>query len=86
MNRSMPGSYRWDLNASTTTSMSAEEIHELDHNELRELCGHMDAILKDIGYTQSSVDSRMTALAEDRKYQFAKGDPGRAEMMAFIQK
>lgn len=76
--------YRWALKASTTTDMSADEIHELGRTELRELHGRMDAILKDIGYTQGSVGSRMTALAADPKYQFAEGDPGRAEIMEFI--
>jgi uncharacterized protein (DUF885 family) len=45
----------------------------------------MDAILKEIGYTKGTVGERMQALAEDPKYQFAGGDKGRAEIMAFIQ-
>jgi uncharacterized protein (DUF885 family) len=77
--------YQWALKASTTTTMSADEIHELGRNELRELHGRMDAILKDIGYSQGSVGARMTALAADPAYQFAQGDPGRAEIMTFIQ-
>jgi uncharacterized protein (DUF885 family) len=77
--------YRWALKASTTTAMTPEEIHQLGRDELRDLHGRMDAILKDIGYTDGSVGARMTALAADPKYQFAEGDPGRAEIMAFIQ-
>jgi uncharacterized protein (DUF885 family) len=45
----------------------------------------MDPILRDIGYTDGSVGARMTALSEDPRYKFAEGDPGRAEIMAFIQ-
>ncbi len=77
--------YRWALKASTTTSMTPDEIHELGRSELRDLHARMDAILRDIGYTDGSVGARMTALAADPKYQFAEGDPGRAEIMAFIQ-
>jgi uncharacterized protein (DUF885 family) len=76
--------YQWALKASTTTNMTPEEIHQLGHSELRDLHSQMDTILKSIGYTQGSVGARMTALAEDPRYQFAEGDPGRAEIMAFI--
>jgi uncharacterized protein (DUF885 family) len=45
----------------------------------------MDTILKEIGYAQGTVGERMKALAKDPRYQFADGDAGRAEIMAFIQ-
>jgi uncharacterized protein (DUF885 family) len=76
--------YQWALKASTTTTMTPDEIHELGRSELRELHGQMDTILKEVGYTQGSVGERMKGLANDPKYQFADGDPGRAEIMAFI--
>ena len=76
--------YRWALRASTTTTMTPDEIHELGQEELRELHAQMDTILKEVGYTQGSVGERMQALAEDPRYQFSEGDPGRAEIMAFI--
>ena len=76
--------YRWALKASTTTTMSPDEVHELGQSELKRLQAEMDTILKAIGYTQGSVGERMKALAKDPKYAFAEGDPGRAEIMAFI--
>jgi uncharacterized protein (DUF885 family) len=76
--------YRWALKASTTTSMSPDEIHEMGRRELEALHARMDEILKGAGYTQGSVGERMKALARDPKYKFAEGDPGRAEIMAFI--
>ena len=76
--------YRWALKASTTTSMSPEEIHELGRSELQRLHVQMDAILKEVGYSQGSVGTRMQALAKDPKYRFSEGDKGRAEIMAFI--
>ena len=77
--------YRWALKASTTTSMAPDEIHQMGLDQVAELHGRMDSILKSLGYTQGTVGSRMTALSDDPRYKFADGDPGRAEIMAFIQ-
>ncbi|HWK42158.1 MAG TPA: DUF885 domain-containing protein [Croceibacterium sp.] len=77
--------YAWGLRASTTTRMTPEEIHEMGLTQLDEIHGRMDPILRDLGYTQGSVGDRMTALGEDPRFKFADGDPGRAEIMAFIQ-
>jgi uncharacterized protein (DUF885 family) len=77
--------YRWALKASTTTTFSPDEIHELGRTELERLHAEMDGILKTIGYSQGAVGARMQALAKDPRYQFAEGDKGRAEIVAFIQ-
>lgn len=77
--------YRWALRASTTTNMSPDEIHQEGLRQLAELHGRMDPILKEIGYTTGTVGERMTALSADPRYKFAEGDPGRAEIMAFLQ-
>jgi uncharacterized protein (DUF885 family) len=77
--------YRWALKASTTTTMSPDEIHELGRSEQQRLHAEMGTILKALGYAQGTVGDRMKALAKDRRYQFSDGDKGRAEIMAFIQ-
>ena len=77
--------YRWALRASTTTSMSPDEIHEMGRRELQQLHARMDEILKGVGYTQGTVGARMQGLAKDPRYQFPEGDRGRAEITAFIQ-
>ncbi|MCI0534003.1 MAG: DUF885 domain-containing protein [Verrucomicrobiales bacterium] len=77
--------YRWALKASTTTPMSPDEVHELGQSEVRRLHAQMDAILREIGYTHGTVGERMKGLAKDPRYQFAEGDKGRAEIMAFIK-
>jgi len=76
--------YRWALKASTTTSMSPDEVHEMGRSELQRLHAQMDAILKEIGYSQGSVGERMKALAKDPEYKFKEGDQGRAEILSFI--
>ena len=76
--------YTWALKASTTTTMSPDEIHDMGRSELERLHAEMDGLLKQIGYSQGSVGARMQALAKDPRYQFSEGDKGRAEIMAFI--
>ena len=76
--------YRWALKASTTTSLSPDEVHQMGLAQLQELQGRMDPILRSIGYTQGSVGERMQALAKDPRYKFSEGDKGRAEIRAYI--
>jgi uncharacterized protein (DUF885 family) len=76
--------YRWALKASTTTTLSPDELHEMGRGELERLHGEMDAILRQVGYAQGTVGERMQALQRDPRYQFASGDPGRAEILALI--
>jgi uncharacterized protein (DUF885 family) len=77
--------YAWALGASTTTNLKPDEIHRQGLAELDELHGKMDPILRKIGYSKGSVGERMRALADDPRYQFAEGDPGRKEIFAFIE-
>lgn len=77
--------YAWAVRASTTTRMTPDEIHRQGREELAALHGRMGPILRQIGYTSGSVGERMQALSRDPRYKFADGDPGRAEIMAFIQ-
>jgi uncharacterized protein (DUF885 family) len=77
--------YRWALKASTTTTMTPDEIHELGRRELDRLHAEMDELLRTVGYSQGPVGARMQSLAKDPRYQFAEGDKGRAEIMAFIE-
>ena len=77
--------YAWALKASTTTTMSPDEIHEQGLDELEALHARMDPILRDIGYDSGTVGERMQALSTDPRYQFAQGDPGRKQIMGFIQ-
>ena len=77
--------YDWALRAGTTTTMSPDEVHQMGLDELADLQAQMDPILQSIGYTQGSVGERMTALGKDPRYLFKEGDPGRAEIMSFIE-
>jgi len=77
--------YRWALKSSTTTNMSPDEVHKMGLDQLAELHGRMDPILKSIGYSQGTVGERMQELAKDRRYKFSEGDKGRDEIKTYIQ-
>ncbi|WP_404338790.1 DUF885 domain-containing protein [Sphingomonas sp. MMS12-HWE2-04] len=78
--------YAWALRAGTTTTMSPEEVHKMGLDQLAAIQSEMDAILKKEGYSQGSVGARMTALAKDPRFTFPAGDPGRAEIMALLNR
>ena len=80
-----PEYYRWALKASTTTNLTPDEVHAMGLEQLKELQGRMDPILKSLGYTQGTVGQRMQALAKDPRCKFSQGDQGRAEILAYIQ-
>lgn len=77
--------YGWALRASTTTRMTAEEVHQMGLQELAQLQGRMEPILKRLGYTGGSVGDRMNALAKDPRFKFPDNDAGRDEIRAYIQ-
>ena len=77
--------YAWALRASTTTRLTPDEIHRIGNEQLAEIHSQMDAILKSVGYTSGSVGQRMNELGEDKRYKFAEGDPGRADILKFVE-
>ena len=77
--------YAWALRASTTTRMTPDEVHAMGREQLAELHGRMDPILKKLGYTNGSVGDRMNELAKDPRFKFPDNDAGRAEIVAYIQ-
>lgn len=76
--------YAWALRSSTTTDLTADQIHQQGLEELEALHARMDPILRKIGFTDGSVGERMQRLSEDPRYKFAEGDPGRKEILSFI--
>ncbi|GAA5059888.1 DUF885 family protein [Erythrobacter westpacificensis] len=76
--------YRWSLKSSTTTNMSPAEIHQLGRDTLASIDAEMDPILRSLGYTEGTPGQRMIQLSQDDRFKFAEGDPGRAEIMTFL--
>ncbi len=76
--------YAWALRASTTTRLTPDEIHQIGLTQLDQIHARMDPILRDLGYRDGTVGTRMLKLAEDKRFQFREGDPGRADIIAFM--
>lgn len=76
--------YAWALSAGTTTTMTPDEVYKMGLDQLAAIQSEMDAILKKEGYSQGAVGARMEALAKDKRFTFPEGDPGRAEIMKFL--
>ena len=77
--------YAWGLSASTTTSSTPEEVHQIGLEQLAMLHGRMDPILRSLGYTNGTVGERMNALGKDPRFTFSNDDKGRAEIIALMQ-
>jgi uncharacterized protein (DUF885 family) len=77
--------YAWALRAGTTTRLSPDEIHQMGLDQVRDLQGQMDPILRSLGYTQGSVGERMTALGKDPRFGFPDNDEGRAQIIKLLQ-
>ncbi|MET0309528.1 MAG: DUF885 domain-containing protein [Sphingomonas sp.] len=76
--------YAWALSAGTTTTMTPNEVHQMGLDQLKAIQAEMDTILEKEGYAQGSVGARMEALGKDPRFTFPEGDPGRAEIMKFL--
>lgn len=70
----------------TTSDLTPEEIHQLGREQVAEITGQIDAILKGEGMSRGSVGERLTALNTNPKQVFPNTDAGRAEVIAYINK
>jgi uncharacterized protein (DUF885 family) len=76
--------YAWALRAATTSSLTPEEIHQLGLDQLRELNGQMEPLLRAQGLTRGTVGRRMTELGKDPRYLFPNTDAGRGQILAYL--
>ena len=76
--------YAAALRQFTTTDLSAEEIHKIGLEQVAELTGELDAILRKAGLTKGTVGERLTALNKRPDQVFANTDKGRAALLASI--
>ena len=74
--------YAEALRQATTTNFKPAEVHQMGLQQVAEISGQIDAILKSQGYTQGSVGERLAALNKDPKQLYPDSDAGRAELLA----
>ncbi|OFW32624.1 MAG: hypothetical protein A3G76_05580 [Acidobacteria bacterium RIFCSPLOWO2_12_FULL_65_11] len=81
----LPGgveAYADALRRFTTTNLSADQIHEIGLRQVDQIEKEMDAILRQLGRTEGSVNSRIERLRTDLAYPLT--EDGRRQIMADI--
>ena len=78
-----PELYQVALREGTTTSMTADEVHELGLSQARDLTAQMEVILKAQGLTSGTVAERATALGKDPRYLYPNTDDGRQQILDY---
>lgn len=73
------------VKSSTTTSYTAEEVHQLGLAQVAEISGQIDALLKGIGMTQGTVGQRLVALNEAPGHTYPDTDAGKEELLAELR-
>ncbi|MDB5469859.1 MAG: hypothetical protein JWR84_1419 [Caulobacter sp.] len=76
--------YAWGLEEGTTTTMTADEIHQMGLEQGKAIDAQMDALLKGEGYTTGTVGERVGALTRDPKQLYANTEAGKAELIAYL--
>ncbi|PHQ28540.1 DUF885 domain-containing protein [Leeuwenhoekiella nanhaiensis] len=74
--------YQIALNRATTTSMTAEEIHELGLNEVARIHGEMKAIMEQTGF-EGTLQEFFEFMRNDERFYYEDSDAGRE---AYMQK
>ncbi len=78
--------YAWALRSSTTTSMSPDEVHALGLEQVRDLHGRMDALLRRQGLSEGSVPERMAILSRSPDNLFPNTAAGREQLLAYLSR
>lgn len=72
--------------AASTVRMSGDEIHRMGLEQVAEIGGRIDAILRTQGITEGSVGDRLVALNKRPDQLFPNTDPGREALLAQLNK
>lgn len=78
--------YAEALKTSTTTAMSAEEIHQLGLEQVAELEAQLDPILRAHGLTQGTAGERLAQLNKDPAQLYPNTDEGREALLAHLNR
>jgi uncharacterized protein (DUF885 family) len=81
-----PRFYSQALRYHTSTRMTPEQIHRLGLDQIAELNGQAEPLLRAAGLTQGSVGGRITALSERPENLFPNTDAGREQLLAYLRR
>jgi uncharacterized protein (DUF885 family) len=74
--------YAAALAEATTTNYTPDQVHQIGLEQIAEISGELDKILRSAGYTSGSVGERLTALNKAPDQLYPDTDAGRAELLA----
>ena len=75
--------YAAALKATTTVSLSPDEVHKLGLDQSRDIGARLDAELKKQGMTLGTIGQRVAALFKDPRYLFPDTDAGKVAIIAY---
>ena len=75
--------YQVALHSSTTTDMSAEEVHQLGLEQVKALTADMEPLLRTQGKTRGTVGERAQELAKDPQSLFPNTEAGRQQILDY---
>ncbi|NEX92669.1 DUF885 family protein [Caulobacter sp. 17J65-9] len=78
--------YDWGLESYTTTKMTGAEIHKMGLEQVAEISGRIDALMKAQGMTQGTVGQRLSAMSKDPRFLYPNTDAGKAELIADLNR
>ena len=74
--------YAYALKANNTTTLTPDEVHQMGLDQVAQLHGQIDTILRAQGYTNGGVGERMNALNREERFLYPNTDAGRAQLLA----
>lgn len=75
--------YQVALRQGTTTDMSAEEVHQLGLDQVKDVSARMEALLGAQGKKSGTLSERMQALARDPEHLYPNTDAGRQQILDY---
>jgi uncharacterized protein (DUF885 family) len=78
-----PDVYAYNLRRYTTTSLTAQRIHQIGLGQVERIEKEMDGILRQLGRTEGSVKDRIEKLKQDLSY--PNTEEGRTAIMADVE-
>ncbi|WP_296818948.1 DUF885 family protein [Brevundimonas sp.] len=78
--------YDWGLKYFTTTNMTGEQVHEMGLQQVAEIEGRMDALMREQGLTQGTTGERLSAMARDPRFLYPNTDEGKERLLADLNR
>ena len=77
--------YQYEIESNTTTTMKADEIHQIGVKEVARIGAEMDRILTEAGYTEGARAERMQKLAKSPAQLYPDTEEGRTQILKDYQ-